>query len=47
MVKFDFKPDLSKNDDWYFEILSEDLKKRNKLKKFFKIVLLQELKKNT
>jgi hypothetical protein len=37
MVKFDFKPDLSKNDDWYFEILSEDLKKRNKLKKFLEI----------
>ena len=37
MIKFDFKPNLSKNDDWYFEILSEDLKKRNKLKKFLEI----------
>ena len=37
MAKFDFKPNLSKNEDWYFEILSEGLKKRNKLKKFLEI----------
>jgi|TARA_B100001971_G_scaffold97019_1_gene89682 hypothetical protein len=37
MAKFDFKPNLNKNEDWYFEILSEGLKKRNKLKKFLEI----------
>jgi hypothetical protein len=37
MAKFNFKPNLSKNEDWYFEILSEGLKKRNKLKKFLEI----------
>lgn len=37
MAKFNFKPNLSKNEDWYFEILYENLKERNKLKKFLEI----------
>jgi hypothetical protein len=37
MVKFDFKPNLSKNGDWFFESLYENLKERNKLKKFLEI----------
>ena len=38
MSRFNFKPDLSnKYDDWYFENLYENLKKRNQLKKFLEI----------
>jgi len=38
MVKFDFTPDISnKYDDWFFEFLYENLKERNKLKKFLEI----------
>ena len=38
MIKFDFTPDISnKYDDWFFEFLYENLKERNKLKKFLEI----------
>ena len=38
MAKFDFTPDISnKYDDWFFEFLYENLKERNKLKKFLEI----------
>lgn len=47
MAKFDFTPDISnKYDDWFFEFLYENLKERNKLKKFLEIEK-KKLKKKT